>query len=425
MTSLEDIICRETAGISSGAIGSQLRAIVLTGSMARGEATSIAEGGIVRVLGDAEFFLVFKDDAPFPSHNSLTELAGRLQARLSEEKIRCAVELTPVNPEYFRRLQPTIFGCELRACGRVAWGDTSVLSLIPPFSPADIPRPDAWRLLLNRTIECLEVVPGLVQPGSDSARDFSYRLTKLCLDLATSYLVFAGKFQPTYRARTKLIQEMAERDPVAASCPLDLRGFSRQLARCTESKLGTGQPEAFQGTWVEAAGRVIEDVHRLWRWELIALTGAPAASADWELMDHWMRRQPPSARLRGWMVVVRECGWHRSWRNWPRWLGLGRQASPRHWIYALAGEIFFSLPNLPGFALGGSSGEGELPSDALSFGPLLQDTRNVENRSEWDRRNSALPIVFQSPLRAVAPEWMKLAMNIAANYHAFVEHTEA
>jgi len=425
MASLEDIVCRQTAEICSAAIGSQLSTIVLTGSMARGEATSIEEGGVARVLGDAEFFLVFKEQAPLPSNSSLRLLAEKVQGRLSDERIRCVVELTPVRPRYFRRLQATIFGYELRACGRAAWGDPSILSLIPSFSPADISREDAWRLLLNRTIEFLEVVPGFFQGDAGAASDCSYRLTKLCLDMATSYLVFAGEFRPTYRARASLIQEMAKQDDVKATCPLELRGFSQQLARCTESKLGTGQQEPFLDSWAEAAVRIVKDVRRLWRWELIQLMGTLSAQADWELIGNWMRRQAPTARLRGWLVVLRGCGWHRSWRNWPRWLGLARRASPRYWIYALASELFFSLPSVLKSPLGGQFQGSDLPPEALSFGRLLQGTRNVRNGSEWLKRNAALPILFQSSLRAGSPEWMKLAINIAANYHGFVEHTEA
>lgn len=425
MVSLEDTVCRHTAKVCSEAIGSKLSAIVLTGSMARGEATSIEEHGVARVLGDAEFFLVFKEQAPLPADSSLRLLAESVQGRLSDERIRCAIELTPVHSGYFRRLQPTVFGYELRACGRVAWGDTSVLSLVPSFSPADIPREDAWRLLLNRTIEFLEVVPGSFQGESSAASCCSYRLTKLCLDMATSYLVFAGEFRPTYRARAKLIQEMAERNDVVAACPLELRGFSRQLTRCTDSKLGTVQQEPFLSSWTESAVRVIEDVHRLWRWELIQLAGTLPGAADWELMGSWMRRQALAARLRGWLVVIRGCGWHRSWRNWSRWLGLARQASPRHWIYALASELFFSLPKLLCSGPGGRLECGGLPSEALSFGPLLHDPRKVQKDSPWAIRNSALPKVFQAPLEDGIPEWVKLTLNIAANYHTFVEHTEA
>lgn len=425
MKTLEDIVCRQTAETCSAAIGSQLSAIVLTGSMARGEATRVEEGGIARVLGDAEFFLVFKEQAPLPSAGSLKLLAEKVEARLGDEGIRCAVELTPVHARYFRSLQPTIFGYELRACGRVAWGDASVLSLIPSFSPADIPREDAWRLLLNRTVEFLEVVPAFLQDDADAASKCSYRLTKLCLDMATSYLVFAGEFRPTYCARAEAIQRMAERDEASARNPLELRGFSQQLAKCTESKLGTGQQEPFLGSWAEAAVHVVEDARRLWRWELVQLTGTPPASADWELMERWMRRQALTARLRGWMVVVRGCGWHRSWRNWPRWLSLAGRASPRFWIYALASELFFSLPSLLGSAPGGQAQGSDLPPEFLGFGPLLEGARNRQKGSPWVKRNSALPVMFQPSLRASSPEWMKLAMNIAANYHAFVEHTEA
>ena len=43
--------------------GGDLRALILTGSMARGEETIVERDGVQRVLGDAEFLLIFHDSA--------------------------------------------------------------------------------------------------------------------------------------------------------------------------------------------------------------------------------------------------------------------------------------------------------------------------------------------------------------------------
>lgn len=418
VTGLETRVCQRTAEVCGEEIGSLLSSIVLTGSMARGEATSIEEGGIARVLGDAEFFLVFKRQASLPSRDNLSLLADKIQGRLSNDGVHCHIDLAPVQTRYFRRLQPSIFGYELRACSRVAWGDPSVLELIPPFSAADIPREDAWRLLLNRTIECLEVVPKSLQGGGTSPQEFSYRVTKLCLDMATSYLVFAGEFRPTYSARAQALSEMAQRDEVLRTCPLDLRSFSQQVERCTALKLGGAHAAAFL-TRVEAFAQIIEQVRLLWRWELSQLTGSASTATDWELMERRMRRQAPTARLRGWLVVLRGCGWHRSWRNWPRWLMLAHRASPRYWVYAVASELFFSISQVL------EPERAELPSESLGFAHLFQSTRNRQEISPWTVRGSALPVVPQYSNQTNSPEWIKLAGSVAANYHRFLEHTES
>ena len=420
MAGLEVTISQQTADICGEALGPALSAIVLTGSMARGEATAIEQGEGTRLMGDAEFFLVFKKQTPLPSDAALVPLASKVEDQLSNRGLRCHVELTPVRLQYFRDLRPSIFGYELRACGRVVWGDPSVLSLIAPFSAADIPREDAWRLLVNRMIECLEVAPQLLEAESRPTQDFAYRLTKLCLDMATSYLVFAGEFRPTYRARAQVLQQLATRDETAKQCPLQLRGFSQQVARCTEFKLGSAQEPSL--LWGEGSVRIFEEASQLWRWELVEMTGAPPGLTDSELMELWMQHQTFSDRTRGWLTVLRECGWHRSWRNWPRWLRLARWASPRALVYALASELFLSIPEVLPVSFAGRITTGELRPSVLSFAPLLQEVYKVPKTSSWVKGTSALPIPFRPSAPANSPDWAKLALSIAANYHRFLEH---
>lgn len=423
MASLEATICRQTADVCSEALGPHLSAIVLTGSMARSEATVIEKDRVARVLGDAEFFLVFKEQAKLPSDAALDALIARIESQLSEHGVRCDVELTPVHPQYFSSLQPTIFGFELRACGRVVWGDPCALSLIPPFSAADIPRQDAWRLLVNRMIECLEVAPQLLEGESRATQGFSYRRAKLYLDMATSFLVFAGEFRPTYKARAQILQELAEQDEVGKQWPLLLRDFSQQVARCTDFKLGRGEGPSFLRAEDQALARTVEDASQLWRWELAQLTGVLPGAADWELMERWMHRQALSERVRGWLVVLRGSGWHSSWRNWPRWLRLARRASPRYWVYALASELFFAMPDLLASPSGGRRGASTLPPKALSFEPLFQGISSAQRGSSWATRIPALPIRL-SP-QGDSPDWVELALDVAANYHRFLEHTES
>lgn len=426
VTDIENRICHQAAGVCSTALSPHLSALVLTGSMARGEATLVEEGGISQVLGDAEFFVAFKKQAPLASEASLKILAERTQARLSDEGIRCHVEFTPVPPRYFRRLAPSIFAYELRACGRVVWGDPLVLSLIPSFSEADIPREDGWRLLLNRIIECLEVIPGLLQGEAAGAQDFSYRLTKLCLDMATSYLLFAGEFRPTYQARAQVLKEMAQRSKSAERCPLHLSEFSDQVVKCTDFKLGKGQEQPFPDPCGESSVRIFAEAGRLWRWELAQLTGAPASSSNLELMKQWMYGQTISRRARGWVVVLRECNWYKSWRNWPRWFRLARRGSPRHWIYAVASELFFSMSRVPLSTVAEKLERKPLLEQQLSLDPMFQWVDNHREKSApWELRCSALPIDVQAPPEKRFSEWNNLALSMAANYHRLLEHTES
>ena len=54
------------AELSVGAFQHGLRAVVLTGSLARGEGTWLHDGSRVRLAGDADFLCVFDDHAALP-----------------------------------------------------------------------------------------------------------------------------------------------------------------------------------------------------------------------------------------------------------------------------------------------------------------------------------------------------------------------
>src|ERR1041384_5894704 len=64
-------ICRATSEAASRKWGTSLRAVVLTGSLARDEATFVDKGLQRTLLGDADFFLIFHDDAPLPSKSDV------------------------------------------------------------------------------------------------------------------------------------------------------------------------------------------------------------------------------------------------------------------------------------------------------------------------------------------------------------------
>jgi len=64
--SLSSVVSSETARRSLRAFGNSLRAIVVTGSLARGEETVELESGYKIVLGDAEFLLVFHPNVALP-----------------------------------------------------------------------------------------------------------------------------------------------------------------------------------------------------------------------------------------------------------------------------------------------------------------------------------------------------------------------
>ena len=381
-----------TTRIAVERFGSALRAIVLTGSLARDEGSFVREGTQWKLLGDADFFLVFHELRSLPASLTVDSIRGQIRSVLGEQGIVATVGLGTVYGSYFLNLPSHIATYELRSCGRVVWGEHAILSLVPVFRPSEISREDAWRILANRMIELLEAVAA-PEAHAVLSPESQYRVMKLFLDMATSYLVFAGWYSPTYREREATLRDLANRESVQADEPFSLRAFAEIVTSCTEMKL-EGQPlENDSEKWMRDA---VLFAQLLWKWELVRLTGETRQMSDSQLMASWMKRQPLKSKVRGWASTVRRCGGHRSWPQWSRWFRLGWKASPRYWVYHIAAEVFFQLPV-----------------------PMRQEQRSGVAH---DKLAARLPLLNDEAGEA---GWRSLARSTALNYHRLLETTIA
>lgn len=395
---LRAAIGSETASLCAKQYGEQLRAVILTGSVARDEGTWRTDGSRARALGDAEFLLIFGDRAPLPGAADVEKLTESVDSHLAALGIVCPITLSPVHATYLRELRPAIFAYELRASGQVVWGDTTVLSLTPAFAASDIPLEDAWRLLCNRLVEQLEAAPEMCERSTDPGERALYRTVKLHLDMATSLLVFLGCYEPSYRQRAERLRELARRQQTDAY-PFRLEPFARIVTACTEWKLAEGDAPTPEGMSWEG---VIERSHRLWRWEVARLSAASPDLPDHALLDAWLKRQPAADRARGWLHVLRKCGWQRSWRLWPRWARLARRGSPRYLVYSAACRLLFELPRL----------EGE------------SSDRAGESR-DWEQLWGDLPVLRPWANQRRALPWQEAASEITWSYREFLVGTRA
>ena len=398
------IITGTTARICVQAFGDRLYAIVLTGSMARQEATLVRDGESWTVLGDAEFLLIFRDRVRLPAVSAMGALRQKINVALTQSRIACVVGLSPVQTSYLRKLPPSIFAYELRTHGEVTWGDSRVLSLIPAFSPSKIPLEDAWRLLCNRMIELLDVTSRCSRHLRFESRELQYTMAKLYLDMATSLLVFLGAYQASYRERNHRLTLLAEHMTNASGLPFTLQQFSDRVDAATRFKLQDVQSEVHECG--ESSKRslleAVEYARYLWRWELARLTGVRPQMPDRELIRKWMQFQPLIAKVRGWAYVWRQYGWVRSFPLLPRWLARILRASPRYGVYAAASELFFALPYLL-----------ELSSSPPDPVPKCREIR------------SSLPVAGACEQRRSSECWQKLASEIGWNYREFLQLTRA
>lgn len=383
-------ICAEIIRVCRGRWDSGIRALVLTGSLARNEATFVEDNGQCLLFGDTDCFWVFHDTASLPSPESAAAAMREIEKALLESGFVVQIGASCVIPSYFQQLRRHISAYEIRETGEVIWGDRQVLALIPAFGAEQISREDAWRLLANRVVEQIEVLAVSNESERPAAGALRYRTIKLCLDIATSFLVFAGRYRPSYQERQLALDDLAV-NPSAAS-PLPIGAFADLIRDCTHAKL-TGAPLRVSDE------QILEDSARyaklLWEWELLQLGGAIEHPFGKDPLAHWMRQQPLRGKLRGWASVLRRTGWVRQWREWPRWARLARCASPRYWIYGAAAELFFAY------------------ADAA-----------CDNR-DWSDVMLRLPVPVESRVVPEEVVWQFAAQRVARNYRVFLETTAA
>jgi len=373
-------ICNAVREESAAFLGSDLLALILTGSLARDEASTVDDGSGLRFLSDAEFLVVVRSRTARSLHSQLT---ARVEVALARLGLRIHISLALVQPGYLALLPPHIFTYELRSCGQVIAGDAAILASIPEYTVSELSREDAWRLLANRMTEFLESAGdiGHKTPSPET----QYRAVKLFLDMATSLLVFLDEYEPTYQGRTTRLVTLAASDP--SRFPFPAMEFTTRVAQCTAFKLS---PEGFDPP-ASLCRDAIDYARRLWTWELRSLTGA--SGSDEVLFRQHCRQLSTLATLRGWMYAVRTEGWHQGWRHWSRWLTLFTRGTPRYCIYEAAHLVFC-----------------QLPADSA---PKQELARKVEQ---------LLPV---SCPRMNQASWKDLADDIVWNYRRFAVETRA
>jgi hypothetical protein len=267
---------RARIGLLDVAAAGALAAVVLTlargdadaETLARGEGTFVRSASGWEARSDAEFLLVFHEGTRLPD---VATLEAEIEQSLLEQGVSCRPELTATHPGYLRGLRPHIFAYELKACGRVLAGDEEILGLVPGFAPEDIPREDGWRLLSNRIVEMLDWPSPLPAPGDPLPDAVAYRTIKLCLDAATSLLLFQGVYAPTYRVRADRLRRLATEE--AGEAPLPLREFATVVEDLTQIKLD-GDGTSSRVDW-KVWSKVVAWAYALWRFELARLLGEP------------------------------------------------------------------------------------------------------------------------------------------------------
>lgn len=225
-----------------------------------------------------------------------------------------------------------------------------------------------------------------------------YATVKLYLDMATSYLAFIGGYAPTYRERAERLATLATEPRNEA--PFSLRKFGARVAECTSWKV-TGDEEG-RDRRVELWREAIRYMRRLWRWEMIQLTNDHNDSTIADLSAFLARQQNMVQRLRGWMSLVKRRGLLKSIPQWPRWIRLASNSTPRYLVYQAAAEVAFRLPCL-----------------------MKHADQSARLNVRWREMRELLP--ERAPQSEPFPDaiYSKLVSDVLWNYSEFLEDTRA
>jgi hypothetical protein len=398
---LGERVAQETTAMCVQHFGSALRAVILTGSLARGEGSLSNDGTPGRLASDAEFVVVLHDRVPLPTSSDSARLGGGIESQLAAGGVQCHVSLSCVHDDFLRKMRPHIFAYELRTCGKVLYGEQDILALIHPVTAAAIPLEDAWRLLSNRMVEMAEALCETQSAGTGPVpQKVFYRAAKLQLDTATSLLIFTGNYAPSYRQRCREINGLARTSQNRFGLPFSLTQLAHTVDDCTGWKLSqkSALSDGVDWEWVAIACR---NASLLWEWELRRMTNAVGDLSPSDLCKRLMRQQPLAARMRGWLYVMRRQGWKKTVAEWPRWLKLALKGSPRYWVYALTGELFLHLDARV-------TGRANNLDDELNCSVLRKHLPVLPH----DRPNSA-------------ENWQRMAQDAVWNYQQFLVDTRA
>lgn len=329
-------LAERAAMLAREALGeARLHAIVLTGSVARGE-----ESVLRRVhrppllLGDIEFLVILR--TPFRLRRARRELAAlgtAITEQLAEAGTEANVEYVPAGVDYLRGVRPCIFAYDLRQHGKVLWGRRDILAEMPSINASDIPREDAVRLVMNRLIELLT----LDRPGAAPQREHAvaYQVVKTVLDLAGSALAFAGQYVSSYAARPVALRGLLRQQPELASTIPGADVFADQVARAAACKLDPSEQGLERFASDDVRAQVLAWARALWLWEMQRWQGACAGDVL-DVITRYVAHERMPARLRGWVKYW----WHplrprgrTAWRRLPR---LVWRASPHTLAYAAA-----------------------------------------------------------------------------------------
>ena len=335
----------------------KLKAIVLTGSLSRGEGTILTcPNGSLRTFSDIEIMVVLACQSNlWQAKKTFRLLKKEASLELANKGLPCDVTYGAISTKCLQRLTPAMFTVELQKHGKVIWGDKDVLNEMPTLQEANIPRIDAINLLFNRMMGQLIALDNIEHADSKGLEDAIYHSAKVYLDIAGSLLTFQGKYEPTYLERARRFRE--EFSQIKQTWVGEkLKGFPQTLDFWTNFKLEPSLdklPYRKEGVttslsvlreyglhlWTE----LVDYVKAAWVWESNQFLGSTWTENPVILAREYCAKESLKIKIRGWLKLAKYSRLYKRRFSARRSLGLFPHASPQTLIRLSGAIIYFNM----------------------------------------------------------------------------------
>jgi hypothetical protein len=346
--------------------------VILTGSFSRGEGSVLfVSPEKTLILGDMEFIIITTVGTNLKQiASSLQSVAKKVESSLEEQSIICSIEFSPVARNFLKKAKPAIFNYELLLNGKVVYGDKDILNEFALIAASQIPKHDAFYLLCNRVVEQLSYFAKI---SSSDLNDLQiiYPLVKLYMDMAGSFLIMTGHYEPSYSQRYETFTKMNAPDCFVTGDLFPV--FLKRLEDMTKFKLQPKQDNSIMSDISpEAALCLFRDsmkfVRQLWQWEIRHLTNNVSSVSLGDSYKIIMKSYSLKARIRGWLKFLRIAWNIGESLSFLKIFKLFFVGPPQMLIYCAAVQLYFSLE---------SNGTCDI-NKVISFLPTRSDAANQQ-----------------------------------------------
>lgn len=181
--------------------GRALYAVLLTGSLGRGEGTLLAGPGGPELLSDYDLWALTAEPCP-------TAFFRDLEAGLNPRLWGAHVTIGALPVGQLPGLAPALWTYDLRHGSRVVAGPAGALEALPDYRPGDIPAWEAVKLLCNYAAVLLAVLPGRGRPAPGD-RELAGALLRLAYRLGDALAIQAGCYQVRLSGRPEALGAVA------------------------------------------------------------------------------------------------------------------------------------------------------------------------------------------------------------------------